>query len=171
MKKLGWFLVLAALWCSTVFAQGQNPVATFIREALAQRSKDIVAAATEMPADKYGFKAPPDQMTFGYLTLHIANGNYLFCSMIVGVLPPELPTVSDSDPKDKLVERMKSSFDFCTTALGKLDDSSMSETLTMGETKMSRAMAILTLSGSWTTHYSLLESYLQFNGLPPTAKK
>ena len=111
-------------------------------------------------------------MTFGQLTLHVVERNYLFCSKIGGVSAPELPKVSDTDPKDKLVERMKSSFDFCATALAKLDDSNMGETLTLGETKASRAMTILMLSGSWAGHYSLQTTYLQLNGhLPPTAKK
>ena len=173
VKKVIWLFVLASLWCCpTVLAQGKNPVATFIREALTERSKNMVAAAVEMPADKYGFKASPDQLTFGQLTLHIADGNYLFCSKIGGVSAPELPKLSETDPKDKLVERMKASFEFCTTALAKLDDSNMGETLVIGETKASRAMTILTLSGSWATHYSLQATYLQLNGhLPPTAKK
>ena len=173
MKKLTWLFVLASLWCPTLLAQEKNPVAAAIRGTLEGRSKNMVAAAEEMPADKYGFKATPDQMTFGHLTLHIADPNYLFCSKIGGVPAPELPKLSDTDPKDKLVERMKASFDFCSTALAKLDDSNLGETLTLsGERKASRAMAILILAGSWADHYSLQSTYLRLNGhLPPTAKK
>ena len=71
------------------------------------------------------------------------------------------------------MERMKSSFDFCTTALAKLDDSNLGETLTLfGESKASRAVAILMLAGTWADHYSLQATYLRLNGhLPPTAKK
>jgi DinB superfamily len=173
MKKLTWLFALASLWCPALLAQEKNPVAAAIRETLPGRSKNMVAAAEEMPADKYGFKATPDQMTFGHLTLHIVEANYLLCSRIGGVSAPELPKVSDTDPKDKLVERMKASFDFCTTALAKLDDSNLGETLTLfGENKASRARAILTLAGSWADHYSQQATYLRLNGhLPPTAKK
>ena len=173
MKKLTWLFVLASLWCPALLAQEKNPVAAAIRETLPGRSKNMVAAAEEMPADKYGFKASPDQMTFGHLTLHITDANYLFCSKIGGVSAPELPKLSETDPKDKLVERIKASFDFCATALAKLDDSNLSETLTLfGERKVSRAMAILTLAASWGDHYSLQATYLRLNGhLPPTAKK
>ena len=75
------------------------------------------------------------------------------------------------DPK--LVERLKSSFDFCSTVLAKLDDSKLDETLTLfGERKATRAAAILMLAGSWGDHYSLQSTYLRLNGqLPPTAKK
>jgi hypothetical protein len=173
MRRLTWLFVLACLSCPTLFAQEKNPVAAAIREALQGRSKNMVAAAEEMPADKYGFKATPDQMSFVHLTTHIADGNYLFCSKVGGVSAPELPKISDTDPKNKLVERMKASFDFCGTALAKLDDSNLGETLTLfGERKASRAMAILMLAGSWADHYSLQATYLRLNGqLPPTAKK
>jgi uncharacterized damage-inducible protein DinB len=133
----------------------------------------MVAAAEAMPADKYNFKATPDQMTFGHLTLHITEANYVFCSKIGGVPAPQAAKLSDTDPKDKLVAAMKSSFDFCGTALAKLDDSNLGEVLTLfGERKASRAAAILLLATSWGDHYSLEATYLRLNGLlPPTAKK
>ena len=173
MRKFGWLFVLAILCCPAILAQEKNPVAAAIREALPGRSKNMVAAAEEMPADQYGFKATPDSMTFGHLTLHIVEANYLLCSKIGGVPAPELPKVSDTDPKDKLVERLKASFDFCSTALAKLDDSNLGETLTLfGERKATRAAAILILASSWGDHYSQQASYLRLAGhLPPTAKK
>ena len=173
MRKLTWLFVLACLSCPVLVAQEKNPVAAALREALPGRAKNIVGAAEEMPADKYGFKATPEQMTFGHLTLHILEANYLFCSKIGGVAAPELPKVNGTDPKDKLVERLKASFDFCSTALAKLDDSNLGETLTLfGERKATRAAAILIFASSWGDHYSLQATYLRLNGhLPPSAKK
>jgi hypothetical protein len=173
MTKLAWVIALTGVLFATLFAQEKNPVGAALREALQVRSKNMVAAAEEMPADKYSFKATPEQMTFGHLTLHIAEGNYLFCSKIGNVTAPELPKLSDTDAKEKLVERLKSSFNFCSTALANVDDSNLGETLALfGERKASRAAAILTLAGSWADHYSLQATYLRLNGhLPPTAKK
>jgi hypothetical protein len=173
MKKLICWLVLASLCSPVILAQEKNPVAAAIREALPGRSKNMVAAAEEMPADKYGFKATPDQMTFGHLTLHIVEANYTLCAKIGGVAAPELPKISDTDPKDKLVERLKGSFDFCSTALAKLDDSNLGESLTLfGDHKVSRAGAILILASSWGDHYSQQAMYLRLAGhLPPTARK
>src|SRR6266478_3878475 len=170
-QRLAKTLMLTVLWCGPVLAQDGNKVSNFVRGALAARSKEIIAATVEMPADKFNFKPSPEEMTFGQLTLHVAVGNYLYCSRIGGVTEPELPKISDTEPKDKLVERVKASFDFCTAALAKLDDSNKSETLVLGDTKTSRAMAILTLTGTWNDHFATQTSYLQANGrVPPTAK-
>lgn len=164
MRMLLFVVAVVAGLCSPAFAANDR-IATFLRAALNQRSQELARAAAEMPADKYDFQAPPDNITFGYLVMHIADGNYLFCSYIGGVTAPDLPQLSERDSKEKLMERMKSSFDFCAMAVAGLDDSHMSETLTISDTKMSRAMAVLALTGSWVTHYEVQQRYLQINGL------
>jgi DinB superfamily len=170
-KGVARILVLTALWCIPVLAQEQNKVSNFVRAALAARGKEIIAAAIEMPADKFGFKPSPQDMTFGQLVLHAAVTNYQYCSKIGGVAEPEVPKIGDTEPKDKLVERLKASFDFCTAALAKLDDSSKSEMLTLADAKTSRAMAILTLTGAWNDHLTLQTDYLRATGrVLPTAR-
>ena len=69
-------MLLAVCALPTVIA-AQNPVSNGIR-ALAQRqTKNIVDAAEEMPADKYGYKPTPAQMSFGKVVVHlILEGNY-----------------------------------------------------------------------------------------------
>jgi hypothetical protein len=172
--SIAWLLVAApaCLWGPPLLAQQKDRIATFIRDALAARSKQMVAAAVDMPPGKYDFKASPEQQTFGQLVLHIADVNYLYCSKIGSVPAPALSALSDADPKEKLVERMKSSFDFCAAALAKLDDSHMAEALNMGDTKASRAMTILTLSGTWNDHSVMLNNDLKLGAqVPPTANK
>ena len=41
-----------------------NPVSTTVKNQLPRFSKNIVAAAESMPADKYGFKPTPEMNTF-----------------------------------------------------------------------------------------------------------
>ena len=169
-QRLTTALVLVALGCGPVLAQDGNKISNFVRQALATRSKQIIAATVEMPADKFGIKPSAEDMTFAQLSLHVATTNYLYCSKIGGIAEPELPKISDTEPKEKFVDRVKSSFDFCTAALAKLDDSTKSEMLTFGDTKTSRAMAILTLTGSWNDHFALQTTYLRATGrVPPTA--
>jgi hypothetical protein len=164
MKKSLSVFVLAALCCNAVFAQVTNRISNFTRDLLAQRSRQMLAAAQQMPADKYGFKAPPDDITFGYLLMHDADVNYDLCSLVGGVPAPKLTQLKETDAKDILIARMRSSFEFCTSALAKLDDSGMQQPLDWGSAKMSRAMLILTLTGSWNNHYDLQKKYLQLNG-------
>jgi hypothetical protein len=173
MRRLCLVAVLASLASAHAVAQtsGNNRISSFLKKTLAERSTELVATASRMPADQFGLKAPPDNVTFAYLTLHVADGNYLFCSFIAGVPMPQLPQLPETDPKSKLIERLKSSFDFCTQTLANLDDSHMSEQLTIGETKMARSMAVLTLASSWATHHDQQQQYLELAGAAPGAAK
>ena len=123
-------------------------------------------------ADKFSFKPTPEQATFAHLTIHIAESNNLFCSKLSGVTAPDAPKLAETDSKDKLVAAVKSSFEFCSTALAKVDDSHLNDSITLfGGNNFSRARVILMLAGSWADHYSAQSMYLRLNGvLPPTAQ-
>jgi len=154
-------------------AQTKNPVSSALREILPGRQKNIIAAVDAMPADKFGYKPTPDQMTFGHLVAHIIESNNFFCSKVAAVTAPKGDEAKDSDPKDKLATALKASFDFCTDALAKMDDSKLGEmTEAMGGQQLSRARLALGLAGSWADHYAEAAMYLRLNGItPPSAKK
>lgn len=149
-----------------------NPVSSYVRHVVEQESKIIVAAAEEMPADKYSYHPTPAQMTFGHLVVHMAGSNNYLCSKISGVEAPAQEKLTETDPKDKLVAALKSSFDFCATALAKVDDSNLTEPVKLfGGHSMSRAGAMIALTDDFYDHYSMAAMYLRLNGLlPPTAQ-
>jgi len=172
MKHL-FVLVCALAAAATLFAQEKDPVSSAVKEIMPRQQKNLVAAADEMPADKYNYKPTDQQMTFGHLVLHIIGTNNDLCSKIGGV-PEVKPPVAlkETDGKDKLVEGLKASFDFCANALAKVDDSKLSEELELfGGRKGTRAFALIALSNSWSDHYSSAAMYLRLNNLlPPTAQ-
>jgi hypothetical protein len=153
--------------------QSKSPASDVLRAMLAGREKATVGAFETMPADKYSFKPTPDQMTFGHLAAHIVGSNYLFCSQVGDVPKPKVDEAKDTDGKDKLVAAMKASFEFCSTALAKADDSKMGDDITWFDGKpRARAWAFMALSGSWADHYAEAAMYLRSAGLlPPTAQK
>ncbi|MGZ5228277.1 MAG: hypothetical protein ACXWCS_29325, partial [Burkholderiales bacterium] len=70
MKLINTFLALLVLAASAT-AQVKNPISTALKDTLPGRQKNTVAAVEEMPADKFGYKPTPDQMTFGHLVAHM----------------------------------------------------------------------------------------------------
>jgi len=167
------FCILLVFAASTAFAQDKSPVTSVVKEILPRQQHNLVAAVDEMPADKFSYKPTEQQMTFGHLVLHIIQSNNYLCSKIGDV--PEVKAavpLKESDGKDKLVEALKSSFDFCTTALGKVDDSKLSDEVELfGGRKGTRAFALIALTNDWADHYSSAAMYLRLNGLlPPTAQ-
>jgi len=167
------FVILPTLGFSqTTAPPSSTPVSDALRQGLTRSSKNMIAAADAMPAEKYSFKPTPDQITFAHLTLHIADSNTRCCSAISGVTAPESPKLAESDSKDKLVSALKASFDFCSSSLGKVDDSHLADSIPLFPNRsFSRAGVMFILSGSWADHYSAQSMYLRLNGvLPPTAQ-
>jgi hypothetical protein len=166
-------LATVLLFTSALLAQEKNPVSTVLQQALPRQQKNLVAAAEEMPAEKYSYKPTEQQMEFGHLVVHVLQTNNFLCSKIGDV--PEVKAaepLKESDGKDKLVAGLKASFDFCSTALSKVDDSKLGDELELfGGHKGSRALAMFILSNSWADHYAEAATYLRLSGfLPPTAQ-
>jgi uncharacterized damage-inducible protein DinB len=166
-------LAASAATAQTTPAQTKNPVTTALRDILPGRQKNTVAAVEAMPADKFNYKPSADQMTFGHLVAHMVEANHLLCSKTAGVPAPKVDEVKESDSKDKVVAALKASFDFCSDALTKMDDSKLAETTEgFGGKQVTRAWFSLVLAGTWADHYAEAAMYLRLNGvLPPTAKK
>src|SRR5216684_7795200 len=166
-------LLAAAAIAQTAPAQTKNPVSSALRDILPNRQKNTVAAVEAMPADKFNYKPTADQMTFGHLVAHMVEANNALCSGAAAVPAPKVEPVNESDSKDKLVAALKASFDFCSDALAKMDDSKLTETTDgPGGQQLSRARFALGIASNWADHYAEAAMYLRLNGvLPPTAKK
>ena len=55
-----------------------------------------LAVAGAMPAEGYDFKPNPEQLTFGYLMIHIANQNSDSCAVATGTEPLAKPAATDT---------------------------------------------------------------------------
>ncbi len=171
MKKA--LCVLLLLTAASLLAQDKNPVTSAVKEILPRQQKNLVGAADEMPAGKYTYKPTEKQMAFSHLVLHVMQSNYMLCSKLSDTPEPKpAAPPKETDGKDKLVPALKASFDFCSTALEKIDDSKLADEVELfGGRKGSKAFALLALTGGWADHYSAAAIYLRLNGLlPPTAQ-
>ncbi|HKW35688.1 MAG TPA: DinB family protein [Candidatus Acidoferrum sp.] len=152
-------------------APATNPVSSAVKAQLPRFSKNMVGAAEAMPAEKYNFKPTPEMNSFAHLVMHIAQSNNGLCSKISDSPAPEAK-LADTDPKDKLVAGLKASFDYCASALEKVDDSKLGDQMMLfGNRPFSRAAVLIILSDDWYDHYGAQATYLRLNGiLPPTAQ-
>jgi len=163
-------LLLTFLLSSISWAQ--NPVSDGLRTMLASRAKNTIAAAEEMPAEKYNYKPTEAQVPFGHWVSHAVEANYLLCGKLTDATAPSTDA-KETDAKDKLISELKKSFDFCSAQLPKLQDTQLaSEIAIFGGRKVTKGRAALELSADWADHYAQMATYLRLNGLlPPTAKK
>jgi DinB family protein len=173
MKTYLLLLPLACCVTGAAAAQGAAPVSDALRSTLKRAESNLVAAAEEMPARKYGFKPTPAQMSFGDVIAHLSGGNPFLCSSISGQQAPKRDKITGTAAKAQLVSRLKESFQFCSDALAKVDDSALGDEVPFfGGSKVSRAAMMFDAAQDWADHYSQLANYLRLNKLlPPTAKQ
>jgi hypothetical protein len=166
-------MVLAATSACALAQDASNPVVASAKEIFQRQSGYMVAAAEQMPADKYGYHPTPEQWTYGKIVSHVVQANFGVCGMLSGNGPGKAPAVSDTASKDQLIPILKQSFETCQKALDGLRDSSLGESITyFREEKKPRARALFELTDDLEDHYSQMASYLRLNGLiPPSAKK
>ena len=169
-------LLPLAVCCLTATAAAQSsaaPVSEALRSTLKRAETNLVAAAEEMPAGKYGFKPTPAQMSFGDVIAHLSGGNGFLCSSIAGGQTPKRDKITGTAKKAQLVSALKESFGFCDSALAEVNDSGLSEEVPFfGGRKVSRAAMMFAAAEDWADHYSQLANYLRLNQLlPPTAKQ
>jgi len=173
MKRTIALLTLLASSAVLFGQQNKNVVTNVIREMLPRQQKNLIAAVEEMPADKFSYKPTPPQMTFAHLVMHITESNNYLCAKASDTPAPKSPELKETDGKDKLVAALKASFDFCNSALAKVDDAKLGDTVELyGGRQGPRAFALIALTNDWADHYSAAAMYLRLNGLlPPTAQK
>src|SRR3954453_13722017 len=75
-------LAIAAVLLSSLFAAAQNPVSDAARNTFTGRSKNLLGAAEEMPADKYSFKPTEAQRTFAGWVQHTVEMNNGACAKL-----------------------------------------------------------------------------------------
>lgn len=150
-----------------------NPLAATVRASFDTYSKDLVAAAEEMPAEKYGYHPTPEQMTFGKTIEHVAQVNNFACAKVSEMPAPQAPKAVEADGKDKLVAGLKASMDYCAQAFSKLTDAKLAQTVPFfGGQQVTRLDAAMEVTNDLIDHYAALAVYLRLNGLlPPTAQK
>jgi hypothetical protein len=150
-----------------------DPISTALRETLPARRTNTIVAVESMPAEKFGYKPTPEQISFGHLVVHMIEMNNVLCSKAAGVPSPKVEELKDTDPKEKLVAALKDSFSFCTDTVAKMDDSKLGEVIEgPGGKPYSRGRFALGMATNWADHYAEASMYLRLNGiLPPTAKQ
>jgi len=158
-----------------------NPITTSFRGRILGLHRNLAQAFDSIPADKFGYKPTPAQLTIGYIAQHLVNDNTLFCNnfgAMKATRSAKDTTTADSVkatwPKDTLVAKLKESFKFCESALAQVDDAKLADQVTMtfgGQSRtVTRSGMLLGHALDMADHYSQIANYMRLNNiLPPTA--
>ena len=115
-------ILLGCIACATLSAQN-NMTNAAVQRYFNPIRRNLEASAEVMPAEKYGFRLTPGQMTFAEWINHSSERNYRDCSTLRSEPQPEalnrLPSLRE---KAEVTKELKDSFAYCAAALEKMDD-------------------------------------------------
>lgn len=170
MQKLLLTLVLAA----PAFAQTVT-----VKDALVKHWKTTadftMAVADKMPADAYGFRPVPEELSFGQLVIQIAVANVGACATASGMPRPAVPEKLSAALKDEKVDVNKAdaikylgdTFKFCNDAVASITPEKLEAVSGPGARKMSGFEWLWAYFTHTAHHRGQAEVYLRVKGIKP----
>jgi DinB superfamily len=134
-----------------------------------------IAVAKQMPAENYGFRPVPEELSFGQLIVQIGAANLNACSTASGMqrpaVPPKLMDALKDEKinveKDSAVGFLTDSFDFCSKAVASMTPEKLDAVA--GTTRKMTGFEWLWSYFTHTAHHrGQAEVYLRLKGIVPT---
>ena len=172
MIRTAYVLALLALMAMPAFAQKADVKAEVMGDWAAMKTA-MVKITSEMPEDKFGFKATPAQRSFGDQAMHIAGANANFLKSLGGKAPA--PTINPKAiAKAEVIKALEDSFDYGTAVLSEQTADSILEQVKvppfMGGMASRARVANFLIGHAWDV-YGQMAVYLRLNGLVPPASQ
>jgi uncharacterized damage-inducible protein DinB len=133
-------------------------------------SKNIVASAEKMPDDSFAFRPAPSVRSFGELIGHVTDANYLFCSALNSNKKSAPDAEHKLKSKSELVNALKESVAYCSTAFEQVSDPAAPVKIFGGE-KASLTVMYMNVAHA-NEHYGNIVTYLRMKGIvPPSSER
>jgi hypothetical protein len=134
-----------------------------------------IAVAKLMPAESYGFRPVPEELSFGQLMVQIAGANLSACANASGLARPQIPpkiaqAVREEKadvPKDDAVQFLADSFAFCNQAVASIAPEKLGDVVGPANRKMTAFEWLWAYFTHTAHHRGQAEVYLRLKGIKP----
>ena len=149
-----------------------NPYSTFNKIAYLRIKTILVNSAEKMPEENYNFKPTDAVRSYGQIVGHLADAQYMFCSMALGEKGPSLKIEQTKTTKSDLVAALKDAEAYCDRAYDSMTDASGSQTVKLFDSDMPK-LGVLSINNMHNMeHYGNLVTYMRLkNVVPPTSEQ
>jgi uncharacterized damage-inducible protein DinB len=150
----------------------ENPLSTWNKFAYA-RVKDVLRKAAEkMPEENYSFKPVDTVRSYGQIVGHVADAQYMFCSMALGEKNPALDIEHTKTSKADLIAALNTAFAYCDKAYDGMTDATAVQTIKLFGNDAPRLSALTVNNMHDLEHYGNLATYLRMkNIVPPSSEQ
>ena len=148
-----------------------NPLSTFNKHIYGHVKDVLLRSAEKMPEENYSFKPTDTVRSYGQIVGHVADAQYLFCSIALGEKNPALKIEQSKTSKADLIAALKDAFAYCDKAYDGMTDASATQMVKLFEIDAPK-LGVLTVNNMHNMeHYGNLVTYMRMkNIVPPTSE-
>ena len=163
------------LLLASAFAAAQdnaNPFSTFNKGAYARIKGIMLASAEKMPEESYSFKPVDSVRSYGQLVGHLADAQYLFCSISLGEKNPSPGIEKSKTSKADLIAALKEAEAYCDKAYDTMTDASGAQTAKLFGNDAPKLDVLVVNNIHNMEHYGNMVTYMRIKGIvPPTSEQ
>jgi len=149
-----------------------NPLSSWTKLADARLQGLLLKSAEKMPEENYGFKPADTVRSYGQILGHVADGQYLFCSVALGEKNPAPDIEHTKTTKADLIAALNAAFAYCDKAYDGMTDAAAAQTIKLFGNDAPRLSALTVNNMHNIEHYGNLVTYMRMkNIVPPSSEQ
>ena len=149
----------------------ENPLSTWNKMAYTRVKGMLARSAEKMPEENYSFKPVDTVRSYGQIVGHLADAQYLFCSLALGEKAPGLDIEHTKTSKADLVAALNTAFAYCDKAYDSMTDASAAQTIKLFGNDAPRMSALIVNNMHNMEHYGNLVTYMRMKGIVPPSSE
>ena len=148
-----------------------NPLSAWNKKAYGRVKDILLRSAEKVPEENYNFKPTDAVRSFGQIVGHVADAQYLFCSIELGEKNPAPKIEQTKTSKADLIAALKDAFAYCDKAYDGMTDASATQMVKLFGNDAPK-LDVLTVNNMHNMeHYGNLVTYMRLkNIVPPTSE-
>src|SRR5258707_6335849 len=125
-----------------------------------------------MPEENYNFKPTDAVRSYGQIVGHVADAQYMFCSVALGEKNPGLKIEQTKTTKADLVAALKDAVAYCDKAYNTMTDASGSQMVKLFDMDLPKLVVLNIINMHAIEHYRNLVTYMRLkNIVPPSSEQ
>jgi uncharacterized damage-inducible protein DinB len=152
-------------------AAPDNPLSTWNKKANTRVRDILLRSAEKMPEENYSFKPTDAVRSYGQIVGHVADAQYLFCSIALGEKNPAPDIEHTKTSKADLIAALNAGFAFCDKAYDSMTDASAVQTIKLFGNDAPRLSALTVNNMHNMEHYGNLVTYMRLKNIVPPSSE
>lgn len=144
-----------------------DPYSTFVKTAYGLVKNNLLLSAEKVPEEDYSFKPTDAVRSYGQIIGHVADAQYMFCSMATGEKNPAPNIEKTKTTKADLVAALKDAFAYCDAAYGSMTDTSGTQMVKLFGMDMPKLGVLIINNMHDMEHYGNLVTYMRMKNIVP----